>query len=145
MFADCVTPERFVFWQVVFGRIKINLRWALLYNVLAIPIAAGAFFPWFHTILPPQYAGLCMALSSISVVASSLMLKCYRRPSVCVNNDKNQHELLQHKDCFSDDSIGTMTNGDEKKSMQNFLSTLTSSFKNKAKKTESTVISRARG
>lgn len=69
--------------QVVFGRIKINLRWALLYNVLAIPVAAGALFPWLHTVLPPQYAGLCMALSSVSVVASSLMLRCYRRPALC--------------------------------------------------------------
>lgn len=42
----------------VFRRIKINLRWALVYNVLAIPLAAGVFFPWTHTILPPQYAGI---------------------------------------------------------------------------------------
>jgi P-type Cu+ transporter len=56
--------------------------WALLYNVLAIPIAAGAIFPLTHTILPPQYAGLCMALSSISVVISSMALKLYTRPVI---------------------------------------------------------------
>lgn len=78
--------------QVVFRRIKINLRWALLYNILAIPIAAGAFFPWIHTILPPQYAGLCMALSSVSVVASSLMLKFYHRPLIC---DDRKNDLLK--------------------------------------------------
>lgn len=76
--------------KVVFWRIKVNLRWAMLYNVLAIPIAAGAFFPWLHTILPPQYAGLCMALSSISVVASSLMLKCYQRPASCLPQEDLQ-------------------------------------------------------
>lgn len=67
--------------KVVFSRIRWNLLWALLYNVLAIPIAAGFVFPFTHTILPPQYAGLCMALSSISVVVSSMALKCYRRPT----------------------------------------------------------------
>jgi P-type Cu+ transporter len=56
--------------------------WALLYNVLAIPIAAGAVFPITHVILPPQYAGLCMALSSISVVISSMALKLYTRPII---------------------------------------------------------------
>ena len=66
----------------VFSRIKWNLMWALLYNVLAIPIAAGAIFPITHTILPPQYAGLCMALSSISVVISSMALKLYTRPII---------------------------------------------------------------
>ena len=76
--------------KLVFSRIKWNLMWALLYNVLAIPIAAGAFFPFTHTILPPQYAGLCMALSSISVVASSMMLKLYQRPSMIDFNSKAQ-------------------------------------------------------
>ncbi|CAE7678928.1 HMA5 [Symbiodinium microadriaticum] len=66
--------------KMVFGRIRWNLLWALLYNVMAIPVAAGVSFPLTHTILPPQYAGLCMALSSISVVVSSMALKCYKRP-----------------------------------------------------------------
>lgn len=60
--------------------------WALLYNVLAIPVAAGATFPFTHTILPPQYAGLCMALSSISVVISSMALKLYTRPMITVTD-----------------------------------------------------------
>jgi P-type Cu+ transporter len=74
--------------KVVFSRIRWNLLWALLYNVMAIPVAAGFTFPFTHAILPPQYAGLCMALSSISVVISSMALKCYRRPSRTVKGHK---------------------------------------------------------
>eukprot|EP00602_Paraphysomonas_sp_CaronLab_P008621 CAMPEP_0185034404 /NCGR_PEP_ID=MMETSP1103-20130426/24264_1 /TAXON_ID=36769 /ORGANISM="Paraphysomonas bandaiensis, Strain Caron Lab Isolate" /LENGTH=1244 /DNA_ID=CAMNT_0027571049 /DNA_START=102 /DNA_END=3836 /DNA_ORIENTATION=+ len=71
--------------KVVFGRIRLNLLWALMYNVLAIPVAAGIIFPITHSILPPQYAGLCMALSSISVVVSSISLKLYKRPILQVD------------------------------------------------------------
>lgn len=63
-----------------FRRIQANFGWAMLYNVLMVPIAAGAFYPVFHMQLPPMFAGLAMALSSVSVVASSLMLRWYRRP-----------------------------------------------------------------
>ena len=68
--------------QVVFRRIKINFMFALLYNILAIPFAAGVWFPYTHMQVPPQYAGLSMAMSSISVVASSMALKLYQRPSI---------------------------------------------------------------
>ena len=66
--------------RTVFTRIKINFMWALVYNVIAIPFAAGLWFPWTHLYVPPQYAGLAMALSSISVVTSSALLKLYKRP-----------------------------------------------------------------
>ena len=68
--------------QVVFRRIKINFMFALLYNILAIPFAAGVWFPYTHMQVPPQYAGLSMAMSSISVVASSMALRLYRRPAI---------------------------------------------------------------
>ncbi|NVY96519.1 copper-translocating P-type ATPase [Lactobacillus sp. DCY120] len=55
-------------------RIKINLFWAFIYNTLGIPIAAGLFAGVGLT-LSPELAGLGMALSSLSVVASSLLLK----------------------------------------------------------------------
>lgn len=71
--------------RTVFKRIRINLVWAMVYNVLTIPVAAGIWFPWTHAILPPQYAGMCMAMSSISVVASSMTLKLYKRPQLIVN------------------------------------------------------------
>jgi len=61
-----------------YNRIKINFGWAFAYNVIAIPIAAGVFFPWIHKTLPPWIAGAAMALSSVSVVLSSLQLKFYK-------------------------------------------------------------------
>ncbi len=59
--------------QKTFQRIKLNLFWALIYNVVGIPIAAGVFMAWGLT-LSPELAGLAMAFSSISVVGSSLLL-----------------------------------------------------------------------
>jgi hypothetical protein len=60
--------------------IRRNLFWALAYNVIAIPIAAGLSLPIFHTIIPPWVAGGAMALSSVSVVLSSLSLLYYQPP-----------------------------------------------------------------
>ncbi len=59
--------------QKTFNRIKLNLFWAFIYNSLGIPVAAGIFVG-LGLILSPELAGLGMALSSLSVVASSMML-----------------------------------------------------------------------
>ncbi len=59
------------------GKIKQNLFWALIYNTIGIPIAAGVLYPLTGELLPPEWAGLAMAFSSVSVVASSLMLRRY--------------------------------------------------------------------
>ncbi|HBV86244.1 MAG TPA: ATPase P [Desulfosporosinus sp.] len=58
-------------------KIKQNLFWALIYNVVGIPIAAGVLYPFTGQLLPPEWAGLAMAFSSVSVVTSSLLLKRY--------------------------------------------------------------------
>jgi len=63
-----------------FSRIRLNYIFAMGYNVIAIPIAAGMFFPSLGIMLPPWAAGACMALSSVSVVCSSLLLRRYRKP-----------------------------------------------------------------
>lgn len=56
-----------------FSRIKLNLFWALFYNLIGVPIAAGAFIAW-GLQLSPELAALAMAFSSVSVVTSSLLL-----------------------------------------------------------------------
>jgi len=49
--------------------------WALVYNILGIPIAAGILYPWTGWMLSPIIAGGAMALSSVSLVTNSLLLK----------------------------------------------------------------------
>jgi len=59
------------------GKIKQNMFFALFYNVIGIPIAARVFMV-FGLVLKPELAGLAMALSSISVVSNSLLLRYFR-------------------------------------------------------------------
>jgi Cu+-exporting ATPase len=63
-----------------FNRIRWNYFFAMAYNVVAIPAAAGALFPFTGLQMPPWLAGACMAFSSVSVVCSSLFLRRYRKP-----------------------------------------------------------------
>lgn len=64
----------------IFRRIKLNLAWACMYNIIGLPIAMGFFLPLgFH--MHPMMAGFAMASSSVSVVVSSLLLKTWKRPS----------------------------------------------------------------
>lgn len=63
--------------QKTFSRIKINLFWAFIYNILGIPIAAGVFAAAGFS-LNPELAGIAMACSSLSVLASSLLLNTTR-------------------------------------------------------------------
>lgn len=55
--------------------IKLNLFWAFGYNIILIPVAMGALYPNFGILLNPIFASFAMALSSISVVSNSLLLK----------------------------------------------------------------------
>ena len=65
--------------RAVFRRVKLNFAWAFIYNLLALPIAAGVLYPVVsngtHIRLDPVWASLAMALSSISVICSSLLLR----------------------------------------------------------------------
>jgi len=53
-----------------------------LTSVPAVPIAAGVLYPAGQWSLPPYVAGLAMALSSVTVVCSSLLLRLYRKPNI---------------------------------------------------------------
>ena len=66
----------------IFGCIKRNLFWAMAYNVVAIPLTAGLSLVIFKTLFPPWVAGGAMALSSVSVVLSSLTLSLYTPPKM---------------------------------------------------------------
>lgn len=80
----------------VLRRIRLNLFWAFVYNLLGLPFAMGIFLPWGYS-LPPMAAAAAMACSSISVVLSSLALRWWKPPrwirpqteseSVLFNND----------------------------------------------------------
>ena len=61
-------------------KVKSGLFWALIYNTLGIPIAAGILFIPFGFLLPAELAGLAMAMSSVSVVTNALFLKRYKNP-----------------------------------------------------------------
>ncbi|KAG2648817.1 hypothetical protein PVAP13_1NG066800 [Panicum virgatum] len=63
-----------------FSRIRWNYFFAMAYNVVTIPVAAGVLFPFTGLQMPPWLAGACMAFSSVSVVCSSLLLRRYRKP-----------------------------------------------------------------
>jgi len=58
--------------------IRQNLFWAFAYNVVGIPVAAGALYPFTGTLLSPVFASAAMALSSLTVVSNSLRLKRFR-------------------------------------------------------------------
>ncbi len=59
-------------------KIKQNLFWAFIYNIIGIPVAAGILFPFFGFLLSPIIAAAAMAFSSVSVVMNSLLMRAYR-------------------------------------------------------------------
>jgi Cu2+-exporting ATPase len=64
--------------QKVMKNIKQNLFFALIYNTLGIPIAAGLLYPFFGILLSPMIAALAMSLSSVSVIANALRLRAVK-------------------------------------------------------------------
>ena len=71
-------PEAIRLSKSTVATIKQNLFWAFIYNLIGIPIAAGLLYPINGFLLNPMIAGAAMALSSVSVVSNSLLLKWRR-------------------------------------------------------------------
>lgn len=100
----------------IFRQIKLNFIWATIYNLIGIPLAMGIFLPWGLS-LHPMMAGAAMAFSSVSVVASSLTLKWYKRPAeltsmaaredgeVEVTDSLQMQELLDRSDAGAFDRV----------------------------------------
>jgi Cu+-exporting ATPase len=61
--------------RATLAKVRQNLFWAMFYNILGIPLAAGALYYPLGLTLKPEFAGLAMAFSSVSVVTNSLLLK----------------------------------------------------------------------
>ena len=61
--------------RATLSKIRQNLTWAVAYNFIGVPVAAGALLPEFGIALSPSLAGGMMALSSIAVVSNSLSLR----------------------------------------------------------------------
>ena len=93
--------------KAVFRRIQWNFVWATAYNVCALPVAMGILYPFTSWRLPPAYAGLMMAFSSVSVVISSLLLNFYSKPSILDDEfNKTGHDAsfinnLTHRSKYS--------------------------------------------
>lgn len=68
-------PEAIKLSKQTTQTIRQNLFWAFIYNIIGIPVAAGILYPINGFLLDPMWAGAAMALSSVSVVSNSLLLK----------------------------------------------------------------------
>jgi Cu+-exporting ATPase len=68
-------PRAIKLGRATIAKIRQNFFWALIYNILGIPIAAGLLYPFTGWLLSPVIAGGAMALSSVSVVTNSLTLR----------------------------------------------------------------------
>jgi len=68
--------------RVTYRRIRLNFAWALGYNLIAIPIAAGVLYPATGFHLPPGIAAAFEALSTFLVIISSVLLNFYRKPLI---------------------------------------------------------------
>ena len=71
-------PRSIMLARRVRGKIKQNLFWAAIYNVLAIPVAAGALYPSLGVLLRPEWAALAMSASTVTVTINALLLNRVR-------------------------------------------------------------------
>jgi P-type Cu+ transporter len=97
--------------RYIFRRIRLNLLWACGYNVVGLPFAMGFFLPWGYSV-HPMAAGAAMAFSSVSVVASSLALRWWRRPawmSVRVLDPENAAAMGAEEDAYEPGVLATVS------------------------------------
>lgn len=71
-------PVSITLARKVQGKIKQNLFWAAIYNLLAIPFAAGVLYPAYAILLRPEWAALLMSASTVIVTVNALMLNRLR-------------------------------------------------------------------
>lgn len=81
--------------HATFTRIKMNFLWAAIYNIIMLPFAMGCFLP-LNIMLPPAAAACAMALSSVSVVISSLLLKKWKPPKI-INHDAQYKSDIENE------------------------------------------------
>ena len=84
--------------RAVLRNIKENLFWALIYNIICIPLAAGAFYNLLGWQLEPMFGTIAMSLSSICVVSNALRLRTFKPKNIVV--DKN--EISEYKTIVPD-------------------------------------------
>jgi P-type Cu+ transporter len=73
-------PNAIALSRATIKNIQLNLFWAFAYNVLLIPVAAGALYPFTGWLLSPMLAGAAMGLSSLFVLSNALRLRSFRPP-----------------------------------------------------------------
>jgi len=72
------------------AKIKQGFFWALIYNIILLPIAAGILYPSLGLVLRPEFAGLAMALSSVSVVTNALTLNRFKPEKTTKSEESTQ-------------------------------------------------------
>jgi Cu+-exporting ATPase len=95
--------------RVVFRRIRMNFCWAMGYNLFALPFAAGALYPFIDWRLPPEFAGLMMAFSSVSVVTSSLLLRAYKKPTILTDGSFEKSRRWLKRNAQSKSQLGVLS------------------------------------
>ena len=88
-------PEAIQLSRLTVQTIRQNLFWAFIYNLIAIPVAAGILYPINGFLLNPRIAGAAMAMSSVSVVSNSLRLK---RKKIQTNDSINTNSKTMKKE-----------------------------------------------
>lgn len=82
--------------HVVIRNIKQNLFWALFYNAICIPVAAGVFYPWLGIKLSPMLGALAMSFSSVFVVTNALRLRFFN-PVYAADSGADMPSTAAHK------------------------------------------------